>query len=286
MGRAACWALGLGSLAWAAAAQAQGITEGTRPMGMGGAFTANASGNGALYHNPAGVASLVQYSIEGSYTTVPELQAFNGSVVDSKLNTRLAAGAAYSYELHTGDSSKLSGHDIRGVLASQVLPRRLVLGLGGRYMTFKDGDEALFDGFTLDAGAILRLTEGFYMGVAGNNLLDVCADEDGCATSVAPRTLRGGLSFGSPIGLQLSADMWADLSDEEQARLRYAGGIELLLEQFLALRAGYRFLQQEKDHVISGGGGLKSEQVGLDVAYQYQLEAKESRFSLALQLYF
>jgi hypothetical protein len=54
----------------------------------------------------------------------------------------------------------------------------------------------------------------------------------------------------------------------------------------LALRAGYRFLQQEKDHVISGGGGLKSEQVGLDVAYQYQLEAKESRFSLALQLYF
>ena len=269
-------------------AGAQGRVDGARPIGMGSAFTANASGNGALYHNPAGIATSLMYSVEGSYFMTPTSNAFNASVVDSKLNPQLAAGAAYSYELGTDNDIKgLTGHDARLVFASQLLPERMVVGLGGRYLHYTDEDESLFSGFTMDVGTVIRVTEGFFVGLSALNLIDVCADDkdEACPPTTAPRTLHGGLAFGSSLGFQVVADVEADVSEKDEVRMVYGGGTELLIAQLVVLRGGYRYLAADKTHVLAAGGGLKSQTVGLDIGFQQNLDIDESLFSVAIQLF-
>jgi hypothetical protein len=261
------------------------IARGARPMGMGEAFTANASGNGAIYHNPAGVSSTQMFAIEGAYALIPGLNAFNISVVDSKLNQNLSAGLSYSYVLTTEDDSQLQGHDARLVLGSRPHPD-VVLGIGGRYLTFKDKDLELLEGFTLDLGAIYRITQGVFIGVAGNNLLDVCnGDKDNsCPADAAPRILRGGLAFGSSLGFQLSADAQARL-DGDEVQMVWASGLELLIQQLVALRGGYRYDQAADAHLLTGGLGIKSWQFGMDLSYQHNLQSDDYLFSAAIQLY-
>ena len=48
-------------------ARGQEEMTGVRAMGMGEAFTGGPSGSGSLYFNPAGVSSLMMYSVETSY---------------------------------------------------------------------------------------------------------------------------------------------------------------------------------------------------------------------------
>lgn len=285
-------------LGWCSAASAQeqgdesmepvvpGITKGVRPMGMGSAFTANASSNGALYHNPAGISSTTTFSLEGGYFLRPGLNGFNVSVVDSKLNQRVAMGLAYTYELTTRDNSDLAGHDARVALATRPHPN-LVLGLSGRYLDFQDGDDSVLSGFTLDLGAIYRITEGFFIGVAGNNLLDVCdGDTDGsCFATTAPRVLRGGLALGTSLGFQVSADAQADLTSGDEVQMTWSGGAELLIESLFALRGGYQYLQGPQEHVVTAGLGIKSWQVGLDLGYAHNLQTDDYLFSAGIQLY-
>lgn len=275
-------------MALAAPASAQGQTEGARPMGMGSAFTANASGNGALYHNPAGVGTIFIYSVEGAYVLTPGMNGLNVSVVDSKLNPKLSAGAAYTFEFASDPDSKLTGHDGRLALASQVIPDLLVLGVGGRYMLLKDGKDELVNGFTLDVGTVVKVSDGFFIGVSGNNLIDPCQgrDEAECPTAAAPRSVGGGLSFGSSAGFQLSADVRADFSPGDDVRLIYAVGAEALLGSILALRAGYQHRDLEKENVLALGGGLKTEGIGLDVGYQRRFDAGEDLLAIAIQFYF
>ncbi len=272
----------------ASPALGQGRFEGARPMGMASAFTASASGNGALYHNPAGVGTIFMYSVEGSYQLSPDgFNTLNASIVDSKLNPKLAAGAAYSYEFNSDEDNNFTGHDARVALASPVVPERLVLGVGGRYLSFTQGKEDLLSGFTLDVGATLRIADGFFMGVSGNNLIDPCQGNDAdCPAVAAPRSVGGGLAFGSSIGFLISADVRADFSPDDDVRMIYAGGAEILLAQVLALRAGYQYRDLEKENVLGVGGGIKTDAVGIDVGYQRRFEAKEDILNIALQLYF
>ncbi len=264
---------------------AQGMTQSARTLGLAGAFTASASGNGALYTNPAGVGATLTYAMEGQYLYQEGLNTFNASVIDSKINPFLAMGAAYSYEDSTGDGT-LSGHDARLVLASQIVPKLLVLGLGGRYLRFDEGDTRVLDGFTLDAGALVRATDGFFIGLSGNNLLDVCGEEGPCMEAGARRAVSGGLAFGSSFGLQVTGEARANLPDADHVTWEYAGGLEFLAAQLLALRGGYRWLDGPGESVVAAGLGLRSPSAGIDLAYTHNIDSGEYRFSVGLQLYF
>ncbi len=268
-------------------AAAQIRTLGARPLGMASAFTPNASGNGALYHNPAGVGTSLMYSVEGAYEVSDDTNIFNASVVDSKINPRLAAGAAYSYTSGQDAAKGVTGHDARLVLASQVVPELMVVGVGGRYLDFRGPDEDAFRGFTLDVGTVFRITDGLFLGAAGRNLIDPCADneEEVCPKGMAPRTVSGGVAFGTSLGFQVVADVEADLSDSDQTAVRYAGGAELLLAQLLALRGGYQYHALSKNSVIAAGAGLKTGVAGFDIGYQYTFDEGQYVLSLAIQLF-
>ncbi|MEL6180830.1 MAG: hypothetical protein AAFS10_17855 [Myxococcota bacterium] len=273
-------------LAMATSAQAQGRTDGARSLSLASSFIANGSGNSALYHNPAGIATSMMYTIEGSYLYAPDMNTFNASIVDSKLNPQLAGGVAYSYESSTDNDAELDGHDIRVALGSQLIQGRLVGGLSGRYLNYTSGDDSIANGFTLDIGAVLRITDGLFIGASGNNLINVCERNDpGCPPTLTPRTVGGGLSFGSPLGIQLSADVRRDLTDGTEDTWIYASGLELFTAQMFALRGGYRFLQGPGDHIAAGGFGIKSQSFGLDLGYQYNFGLEESRAVVALQLF-
>jgi opacity protein-like surface antigen len=275
------------ALAMAVPAAAQIRTLGARPLGMGSAFTPNASGNGAIYHNPAGVGTSLMYSVEAGYEVSDDANIFAASVVDSKINPRLAAGAGYSFTSGQGAAKKVSGHDGRLILASQVVPELMVVGVGGRYLDFSGPEDTGFKGFTLDVGAVFKVTDGLFLGAAGRNLIDPCADSEDevCPTGLAPRTISGGVAFGTSLGFQLVADVEADLSKKEETALRYAGGVELLLAQLLALRGGYQYHALTKSNVVATGAGLKTQVAGFDIGYQYHFDEGQYVLSLALQLF-
>ena len=292
-------------LSTASIAQAQGRTESARPLGMGSAFTAAASGNGALYHNPAGVGTISIYTLEGSFFVARGTNTLNASIVDSKLNPKLAAGAAYSFEFSSDDDRSLTGHDTRVALASPVIPKRLIIGIGGRYLKVLEGDGSVqieqFNDFTLDVGAILRISDSILLGVSGNNIIDVCEGKTNCSNDVAPQSVGGGLAFGTPGGFQLTGDFRADFRNEEPL-LIYATGGELLVAGMLALRAGYQFRDPVlpkaslslnssaplllEDHVLALGGGIKTSTVSFDVGFQRRFKSEESIFNVALQVSF
>ncbi|MEZ4458470.1 MAG: hypothetical protein R3E66_01830 [bacterium] len=89
----------------------------------------------------------------------------NASISDSKTNPGLGAGVGCSYFIGRDDFESITGHDIRLSIGVPVVPDRVALGVGGRYLKFNDGDVELLNGFTLDAGAIVKVTEGLHFGV-------------------------------------------------------------------------------------------------------------------------
>lgn len=280
-----------GLLCVASPVEAQGRVQSARPLGMASAFTANASGNGALYHNPAGVGTVFMYSVEGAYFLSPGgFNTVNASIVDSKLNPKLAAGAGYSFEFNNDDDLKFRGHDARLALASPVVPNRVILGFGGRYLSYTQDKSDLIKGFTMDAGAVIRVADGFFIGAAGNNLIDVCAgtgDSDlPCPANAAPRTVGGGFALGSSFGVLLAGDVRADFSPEDEVRMIYAAGLEVLLGQVFALRGGYQHRDLESENVMALGVGIKTQSMGFDVGYQRLFKAEEDLLSLSLQLSF
>src|SRR5690554_6950857 len=133
-------------------------TRSARSQGMGEAFTSIANGTGGIYQNPAGVARSVMYSVDGLFEYTPSGTILNASIVDSKTNPSLAAGAGYSYFFGRDELSHLTGHDIRLALGVPVVPDRVAIGVGGRYMIMTDSsgskDDIFIKGFTLDAGLI------------------------------------------------------------------------------------------------------------------------------------
>ena len=155
--------------------------------------------------------------------------------------------------------------DGRIALASPIIPKRLVLGVGGRYVFGKKEKDEIINGFTLDLGGVLKITDGIFFGVSGTNLIDLCETDDSgaCPEGAAPRTVGGGLSFGSSAGFQLSGDVRADFSPEGKTpRMIYAGGLEILRVQCppgedpeIAEEAQRRVAVEERD--LHPGRGLR-----------------------------
>lgn len=246
-------------------AGAQDFTEGVRPLGMGEAYTAVASGTGALYHNPAGIARNLMYAVEGTYEYNPFGSVLNAAVVDSKTNPDVAAGVSYSYFFGRGDFSEVSGHDFRLGLALPVVPERVSVGVAGRYLiTEADGVETI-RGFTLDAGVLFRPANQLHVGVAGRNLIDVCPEDEFCA-GVAPTIISGGLGFGDDTTFMLSADVGADLTtDPDGAALLVEAGAEFLAGGVFPLRAGFQHNAALDANYATGGLGWRSETAGVDL---------------------
>ena len=273
-------------LAISSTASAQEFSQGVRPAGMGDAFTSVAVGTDALHHNPAGAARAVMYALDASYEYTPEGNVLSASVVDSKTNPNVAAGIAYGYYFGRGDND-LRGHDIRLGLAIPVLPERISVGVGGRYLLIKDtilqespdtGEEVQTDvqrinGPTLDAGILFKASNQLHLGIVGQNLIDQCheACEPTPARHIAPTRISGGIGFSTESGFLIAGDGGVDLTDSDSPALDAGVGAEYLIQGMVPLRAGYQYRGAFPQHLLTIGAGWRSSAAGVDLGYQLDL---------------
>jgi hypothetical protein len=288
---------GLATTLWASSASAQEFTQGVRSAGMGEAFTSVASGTNAIYHNPAGAARAVMYSVDASYEYTPTGNVLSAAVIDSKTNPNVAAGIGYSFYFGRGDDD-IRGHDIRLGLAIPVLPDRISVGVGGRWLIVKDtvlqenemGEEVntdvqLMNGPTLDAGIMFKATDQIHLGVAGQNLIPQCSKPE-CA-GAAPQKVTGGVGFSSEAGLTVAGDAGVDLStraelggENTDPALDAGVGAEYLIGGVVPLRAGYQYRGGFQQHLLTFGAGWRSQVAGIDLGYQLDLEDTSNMYFL------
>ena len=281
--------LTLSSAATAAAQQSDPLPEtfsGVRPTGMGNALTPIAAGVDSLYHNPAGLARGEMYILDGAFTYTPQGGLLSAGIADSKTNPQIAAGVAYSYYFGSEDHADLSGHDVRFAAAVPVIPERISIGVGGRYMHFTDASlpeiaddedsQVLFKGFSVDVGAMFRVGELVHLGVTGQNLIDPCRDNARCRGSV-PTRIGGGFGLGTVTSFQLTGQAMVDITSADDPVFDFGVGLEYLAANVIPLRVGFERRGFFDRNLITAGFGWRSQAAGLDVSYRHDLN-QSSKF--------
>ncbi len=271
------------ALTVASSLQAQELTKGIRPMGMGDAFTAVAEGTSAIYHNPAGSARSVMYALDASYEYTPTGNLLSAAIIDSKTNPQLSAGLAYSYFF--ARDTEVSGHDIRLNLAIPVVPNKISVGVGGRYLILNDTQDVanemgvetpttieVINGFTLDAGIMVKISDNFHLGVAGQNLIDQC-DTVVCK-STAPTVIQGGAGFTTEDGLVIAGDFGVDLTSGNEVGLDFEVGAEYLIS-VIPVRIGFSRKGAAEQNWLSAGAGWRSKAAGVDAGFKLNLDTPE-----------
>lgn len=272
-------------LQWPAAAFAQSVAPagvadlaGPRAVGIGAAIGI-ASGNDAIYVNPAALAARRRYSAEaqswferrGSETTA---QVWTASVADS-LSSSVAAAVAYGHVTEGLETGSLYHLAMAGSIAEGIY-----LGVAGKYYDLS-GDESV-SAATVDAGILWQVAEYVSLGVAGYNLAPTGQE------LVLPRGVGAGIAIGSDRSIQGSFDWRANLDRGGETTNRYAFGAEVLLGGLAPLRASYVIDETLDTRWWSIGAGLVSGNGGgIDVAYRQSLDDPDARvISAAVKLQF
>ncbi|RAL22180.1 hypothetical protein DL240_10010 [Lujinxingia litoralis] len=272
----------------ALAQQADPLPEtysGVRATGMGNALTPIAAGVDSLYHNPAGLARGEMYILDGAFTYTPQGGLLSAGIADSKTNPQIAAGVSYSYYFGAEDHADLSGHDVRAAAAVPVIPERISLGVGGRYMHYTDSSlpedpdnedsQVLFKGFTVDVGAMFRVTEFLHLGINGQNLIDPCRNDARCR-GAAPTRIGGGFGLGTVSTFHLTGQAFVDISSAEDPLFDFGVGAEYVAAGAIPLRLGFERQGFFERNLITAGFGWRSQAAGLDLSYRHDLNQSSS----------
>lgn len=249
--------------------------EGARLLGFAEAQRALATGNDAIYINPAGLAMARVYSIEVGYLDdlLGSDRRFNASLVDGQAGP-VAAGMAYTYtkrapDAAEGSEQRLEGHRTELSLAT-LIAETAALGLTARYITFerKEGEEELPDGnfktFQLDAGFQWRVWDGLAVGLAGYNLTNSDREE-------IPISLGGGLGYQGEW-FSLEWDFRHNFKTKKQ-RYSFAGGI--ILFELIPVRLGATYDNATNGWSISAGTGIVIDRFGFDIGYRQRLKGDD-----------
>ena len=268
-----------------AAAHAQTF-EGPRPMALGGAYRAVASGNEAIYYNPAGLSLYQQrYNVDVGWTCNPEgwLNVFNGSIIDSVTNPPLGAGLGFTYYL--GDTAVAPKHELQGyrldLAFSYPMARMLLWGIDGKFVNLDiDNRGGAIYAMTADMGLIWIVSKFVRAAVVGHNLVPISRPE-------LPAQSAVGVSMGREQGFQLSVDAVINYLAKDNVKGTYHAGLEFMAGDILALRVGYAFDQVLNDtQFVTTGIGLVAPRVGLEFGFKQNLTITDDRyFSLALRIF-
>jgi hypothetical protein len=290
----------LAALASSSSALAQDFV-GARAMGLGEAYRAIATGNDAIYFNPAGLPLLKRYSVEGNYllSLEDERHVADMSVVDSKTNP-LAVGLAYTFLGAELTKRTTIGHTATLGMAYPIFDRLFSAGVGLKYKNVSDAIAGNYlNAVTADVGLLSQIPGGISLAAVGYNLVPIkTAASSHVPVSAAfagaldlgplsalifggepgfgPQQTAAGVpmegGFGSmrgPLdGLTLSFDWLLNFETLQGTKSRLSGGAEWLLADLVPVRLGYVWNEATDDHRISVGLGVIVPYFGLDVAYQ------------------
>ena len=259
-----------------ASAQADSLTDtmGPRQVALGEAIRAAAVGSAATSANPAGVSLTEAYVLEGSFGVRPQDDArvVGVSVCDSMTSNRVGACLSYDYFTASPEGGSRTVHEV-GLTTSVSTPgKRVLFGITQRYRDYEESGTAAMpednsvNGYGLDAGAIVRVTESFNVAAVGYNL--IWNDED-----QFPLGVGGGLAWYVSPTFMLSGDARWNLETKDP---RYGAGAEYFLtseggQQGFPLRVGYVYDDLTGGSFITGGLGYITPRIAIDVGARHQL---------------
>ncbi|MCK5799876.1 MAG: hypothetical protein KAI47_21950 [Deltaproteobacteria bacterium] len=290
---------------WGRVARARDLV-GTRAIGMGGALRAAALGPSSVLLNPAGMSLARMYVTDAlyQYRGSDSASQLSASVVDSTTSRHLGAGLFYNFG-HASPKYTLPGskgpigveetrntHEIGGAL-SMALGQFLTFGVLGRYINV---DVSLNDGapeglsvpdisaFTMDVGGIIRLGKSFNVAIVGYNLIPV----DHRFSALYPQTLGLGVSYAMGTLLLAEFDTVLDFSSDptKDATASFHGGVEALFAKRYVLRAGVAHDMRLVTTYVSGGVGIVTRRVGVEVALRQMVAGgPETLFAASVKVF-
>lgn len=273
--RALGWMIGVMVCASTGNAWAQQVptfAPGTRAAGMGEAFNAVSDGATGIFHNPAGIARALVYSIDGSFNYTPSGTSLSAAIVDSKTNPAISAGIGVGYYFSTVEGEESNTLDVRLSLAIPAIPERISFGIGGRYLISNAAGVEVINGITLDAGALFRVVEALHVGISAKNLINVC--QNTTCPGYVPLLIGGGVAYATPE-LTIAGDIDFDMNSTSTPTLNFDLGAEYVFEKMVPVRLGYRRRGVTSANVLSVGSGWRTDNAGIDVAYQHDLSQND-----------
>ena len=249
--------------------------ETPRLTATNGATRALSSSTEALFDNPANMSASRVYHLTALAGIWPEShrQAYGGAAVDSVgSSARVAGGLGATYNTQDSEGINRKWTDVRLAL-SYPFSDQFSLGLGGRYLRLTQNGqgplgaslassglagERIVNGFSFDAGATFRPTEGLALSIVGANL-------NNPNNGFQPTSVAGAIGYGKEQ-FSLEADVLADFTSYDRTTARAMLGGEFLAGDHFPLRAGYRYDDGAKSHSISGGLGYIDTSFGAEIA--------------------
>jgi hypothetical protein len=298
-------------VAIASTARAQSDFVGVRPMGMGEAQRATATGASGPLMNPAGMSLVRQYVIEAMYGIKVESVGHhaNVSIVDS-ITARVAAGLFYSFIYETpklgfnwaggtigSEQITRTGH-AAGLSLSLPLGDHFILGATAKYLHIDTTaplpmgtvpDHLTLDsvnGVTFDIGMIVRLGDKFNIGLVGYNLWDHGSRE-------SPLSLGIGLAYVPLPSLSINFDTVVNFSGyqnyhvdmvtgkislDQKTTARLGPGIEWVAGNKVPIRAGVIYDSGLPATYLTVGLGYLSTAFGVDLSYRAKVQGGIENF--------
>lgn len=233
-----------------------------RSTAMGGAHAAIASGNDALVVNPAGMSQNLRYHFEldGAWDGRFPAQGVLASLVDTK-STPVGSGILFS----RWGSGQPAGRGEGWLLgfAYSYPAGNFLIGGESKYVRFH-GPDGLTARWAQDIGLLAKRGSLSYALVVQNIALK--------GIPLFPLTATAGIALGSDTDWHIAFDYKADLSDLQNVRHKAALGVEYLLEQTVALRAGGTYDPTAKLGWISAGFAVLAELGSVQVSVRRRVQ--------------
>jgi hypothetical protein len=286
--RLALATLALVALPAAALADDRFDALGPREVALGESGRGAAQGAQSIGVNPSGLALDRNLVFDGTYAhrNLDGLNAFGVSGCDS--TTPVAGCVYYRYlgaSLDLGGSSADWRSHVVGVTAARALTPIVLIGAAVKWFdhnTELAGQEDV-RGFATDLGLTIRPTSVVSVGVAGYNL--IAKD-----TPRYPRGVGGGIALRPMGSLGLSFDAVFDLDrDQDRGKGRFGGGAEYFVSSGegqlgYPVRLGGVYDALGEAGYVTGGLGLATVRVGLDVSARFQVSGPGDEFTLVAAL--
>ena len=239
-----------------------------RALGLADAVQGLGFGTAGLYFNPAAMSQIRQYAIDAGYGYDATRGTHNAhvSVVDSQTNPDVGGGLGYTYFRSNREGHSFQGHDVRASLSARfgLESVSLAFGAGFRYLKVSgDLTQDKVSAPTLDLGALLGISDHFYLGVAGQNLITFSATH-------APRLLGVGIGVSVSV-VNIGGSAVVDFESKDHTIVSPSGGLEVVLANALALRSGFMWDRAMDQKRVTGGLGYISQYVGVDVGYGHDV---------------
>jgi hypothetical protein len=283
---------------------------GARALSLGESYRAIATGNDAIYFNPAGLPLLKRYALEAHYLMdlVDESHQGDVSVVDSKTNA-LAVGLAYTFQGSELTRRQTLQHTATLAVAYPLFEQMFSVGAGFKYKNVSDAIAGNYlNAISADLGLLAQIPGGLSLAAVGYNLVPLRSVESthvpvsagfagtfdlgplsswifgarpslGAVQTAAglPLPLSAGTMRGPLAGLTLSFDWLVDFETLYGVKSKLSSGLEYLVADTVPVRAGWWWDELTDEHRVSVGLGLIVPAFGFDVAFQQSVTEPERR---------